>query len=479
VEAAYQAVGDIEVVKLRADNSLQGISLKKAYRVHAAHCYVEIPNSVELMKSTEQEGVRAHQRFLRFLHIFQRIVALVVQKTDVTKVDFQNQRLHFIVYRPFDDERKRIAIAVAVADLLQNLLLSANGLHQELEDAVISIGIDSGEALAVHNGTKGDRELLFLGEPANEAAKILGERSGIFLTNNARTSFNSKWEVEKPRQTSLTSKQIEECTQLAGFSLNQEKLCAAWKAELKDTPLKDFEFSRATPPLKDLNLENLTPKNSKRMEMAVIFADIDGFTRYVREHMDDENAPETIRLLHVVRKELRDVLNDFGGKKIRYIGDCMFGVLAEGTAKTTNLEETVSKAVQCAGAMRDAFGVIQEVVTEAKQMGLAIGVELGPTSLTRLGLKPGRDRCGAGCSVLEAETQQRACSGVETALGPSALKSAAESIKSLFKTGNKRKNVTYNLVTAFMEDAKDPVAKSTPLPPAAPQIIHGRAYTEG
>ena len=43
------------------------------------------------------------------------------------------------------------------------------------------VGIDSGIALTVNNGRNGHREPLFLGDPANHAAKIAsgGNSSGI------------------------------------------------------------------------------------------------------------------------------------------------------------------------------------------------------------------------------------------------------------------------------------------------------------
>jgi hypothetical protein len=65
-------------------------------------------------------------------------------------------------------------------------VLARTGEDADHPAAKVRIGIDSGKALAVNNGRRGHREPLFLGEPANQAAKRAsgGEATGIYLTNN-------------------------------------------------------------------------------------------------------------------------------------------------------------------------------------------------------------------------------------------------------------------------------------------------------
>jgi class 3 adenylate cyclase len=229
-----------------------------------------------------------------------------------------------------------------------------------------------------------------------------------------------------------------------------------WKKELGETPLKDFQFSRPTPPLKDLDLEELTPANSRHIDCTSVYADIDGFTKYVSERVGDaERGADAIRALHVLRKELRDVLNDFGGRKVRYIGDCIHCVLAVGE-RETDRAATAAQSILVAGAMRDAFKIAQEELGNIGSLGLAIGVELGPTSLTRLGVKGVRDRVGAGLAVSGAEKEQRRCTGQQTALGSAVHSAAPRGLQKLFEPDRQATSLTYN-AAAIMLQASDPV----------------------
>ena len=75
-----------------------------------------------------------------------------------------------------------------------------------------------------------------------------------------------------------------------------------WREDLKNSPIGVFEFSRQTPPLRDLDISVLTPKNSRRQEAVSIYADIDGFTAYVAKHIDS-NPEDVVRTLHVIRAD--------------------------------------------------------------------------------------------------------------------------------------------------------------------------------
>ncbi|MFX5142111.1 transcriptional regulator, partial [Acinetobacter baumannii] len=82
---------------------------------------------------------------------------------------------------------------------------------------------------------------------------------------------------------------------------------------------------------------------------------------YVARNLENDPAA-VVRALHVLRSELDCVLHsDFRGLKVRFIGDCVHGVLAEG-AKATDREATVSTAVLCAAAMRSSFDLAKEKV---------------------------------------------------------------------------------------------------------------------
>jgi class 3 adenylate cyclase len=476
VDEAIAALKAVDVTELVRETDLSDLPLTKAYQVDGVHVYVEIPNAVSLLGSGGAESERSHKRLLRFLHLYQRVAHVVFAGGDATKVDHQNQRLHFVVYKPYDEERKRIQAAVAVANLLRDAIVGANEHHEELPDAKVCIGIESGVTLAVNNGTRGDREPLFLGNAANLAPKLLGPtKEGLFLGDTARKTLGGTWVTTDYATAPLSAAQIADCVSKSGLDITASSLLKTWDAELKTTPLADFGFSRPTPPLRNLDLDSLSPASSRRLEAAVIMADIDGFTRYVASTLTANIPGNSVRVLHVIRKELRDVLADFGGVKIRYVGDCLVGILAAGTAAETDLSETVTNAVRCAAAMRDAFAIVRERLPEASQLGLGIGIELGPVAITRLGIKGRMDRVVVGRAVLAAQRAQENCSGDETALGPLAEANVPPLLRPLFTKG-RGLSLTYNQVMSCLDSATETVTKKYNPPAPAPAIIIPRAH---
>src|SRR5690606_27328925 len=95
-------------------------------------------------------------------------------------------------------------------------------------------------------------------------------------------------------------------------------------------------------------------------EMISMYADIDGFTAYVAEHIDD-NAEDVVRTLHVLRAELeRVVTSDFKGRRVRFIGDCVQVLSCDGTAHNTDEEKSISESTRLAGALRSSFDLAIE-----------------------------------------------------------------------------------------------------------------------
>lgn len=479
IKAAAAEIKSVEVADLARETNLRSIPIDKAYRVQGVHAYVDIPESVSLLRSEGQESERAHARFLRFLHIYERIAHLVLGAAGAMKIDFQNQRLHFVVYKPLYETREQIVVALAVASQLTEVIRKANELHAEIPNATISVGIEAGVTLAVNNGTRGDREPLFIGAAANEAAKLTNKRGGIYLGSNARRIMGANYEVADPATRPCVGAQLAECVRTASLATTEEALLAAWKREVSETPLAEFRFHRPGLPLSDLDLDVLAPANTARIELAHVVADVDGYSRFVAECVARKAEGAAIRLLHVVRKELRDVLRDLGGRKIRYVGDAIHGVVAEGDARATDAPATITAAVLTAAAMRDAFGMIQEMLPEGRELGLAIGIESGPVSITRLGVRGSRDRCAAGLAVHASEEMQHQCKGTETGLGEGAIAGASPGIRALFASGTIQSSLTYNKVAAALDSLPDQTRQRFAMVEPAPSVTMPRAHAKG
>jgi len=456
---------DIEIKEYVRDTDLTNLANCVAYRVNGVHLYADILNMKDMLNVTASEGELCHRRTLRFLNLHYRAVYRILQRTGAILVDFHNQRLHAVIPKPYGDETGRVEKAVAIAQLIIKVL-SRTGEDADHPPAKVRVGIDTGLALAVNNGRRGHREPLFLGEPANRAAKrsVGGSASGIFLTNNARSFLGLENTLNEDTRR-LTDDEIKACEDAASIDVEADDIVKEWEEDLKHLPIGTFDFSGHTPPFATLDLETLSAKNSRRQDASSIYADLDGFTNYVSANVSkDADAKHVVRVLHVLRSELDAVLHDdFGGRKVRFIGDCVHGLLVEGTAQTTDAEETVSTATLCAAGMRSGFALAQQKLKQsgsnADSLGLQIGFEYGPMNATRLGMKGELIRCSVSRGVLQSEVEQGRCLHNETAIGPNAYGKASEAVRMLFGESRKRADLTYSVALDEMKKKNDRVAK--------------------
>lgn len=457
---------DIQIKEYVRDTDLTNLPSNVAYGVNGAHLYADILNLSEMLHVTDVEGETCHRRTLRFLNLHYRAVHRILQRVDAIFVDFHNQRLHSVVSKPYDAEADRVHKAVAMGQLIIDVL-AQTGEDADHPAARVRIGIDTGKALAVNNGRRGHREPLFLGVPANHAAKRAGggKATGIYLTNEARKAIGLK-KGDNEDTTPLTSTEIATSKDKAKLGVTADEIVKEWKQDLKDNPIGKFEFTAHTPPFSTLDIETLSVKNSRRQDAATVYADIDGFAAYVGANISsDDSAKHVVRALHVLRSELDAVLHtDFSGRKVRFIGDCVHGLTVEGTAQTTEEQETISNLTLCAGGMRSSFDLaltkLKEKGTDASSLGLAIGFEFGPMTVTRLGMKGELVRCSVSRGVLTAENEQSRCKGTETALGAIAYDKASDAVRSVFGTGRKRAGLTYDVALKDLSDKNDKTAKA-------------------
>jgi class 3 adenylate cyclase len=460
-------LADIEIKEFVREADLTNLPGNVAYRINGVHLYADILNLRDMLRVTEVEGETCHRRTLRFLNLHYRAVHRILQRVDAIFVDFHNQRLHSVVAKPYESEKDRVNRAVALGQLIIEVL-GQTGEDADHPAARVRVGIDTGLALAVNNGRRGHREPLFLGEPANRAAKRAsgGSSVGIFLTNKARRAIGLN-EVQNEDVTALTGDEVIACQKKAKLEVSADEIVKEWKDDLKNNPIGSFEFRSHTPPFSTLDIEELSVKNSRRQPAATIYADLDGFTAYVGKNVtSDANAKHVVRTLHVLRSELDAVLHtDFAGRKVRFIGDCVHGLTAEGTAQTTDDKETISNMTLCAGAMRSSFKLalakLLNAGTDASSLGLGIGFEYGPMNATRLGMKGELIRCSVSRGVLTAEQEQSRCSGAETAIGAGAYVTGSDGVRSIFGATRKRSGLDYETAVRELDTANDKAGRAS------------------
>ena len=90
-------------------------------------------------------------------------------------------------------------------------------------------------------------------------------------------------------------------------------------------PLDDMEISEA---LTLIDLNSLTERNNKRTSAVALYADLDGFTRYVQEAEDDDAVVSLVRELHMIRHEFHAVVKqDYPGLVLQHQGDRTFAIV--------------------------------------------------------------------------------------------------------------------------------------------------------
>ncbi|KVW83226.1 adenylate/guanylate cyclase domain-containing protein [Burkholderia cepacia] len=487
IDKRIKDVDAVEIVDYVRDTDLESIPTAKAYKVDGVHLYADILNLEDMLHCTEVEGETCHKRTLRFLNQHFRAVDRILARTDAKRVDFHNQRLHALISKPYNTQpgaqAARVRRAVAIAQLVIDVLKLTGDSDEHIPAGKVRVGIDSGLALAVNNGRNGYREPLFLGEPANHAAKIAnGTVSGIFLTNAARVAIGLDT-LDDPSRTALTRAEIEACENEAALGVTVQTIVGEWQKDMENNPIGAFQFSRHTPPFRTMDIATLTPGNSRRQEALSIYADIDGFTRFVSRHID-ESPEDVVKALHVIRAELERVLtSDFDGRRIRFIGDCVHGLLCEGTAQTTDAHATISTGTLCAGALRSSFNLALEKLRDAgvdtDGLGLAIGFEYGFVAVSRLGLKGDRVRCAVSRGVLASEHEQTLCNGTQTGIGRAAYDNATQAVRDLFGKGRRVSRLDFNEATEALSSSGDNIAKavrSEAMKLAAPAVPKSVAF---
>jgi class 3 adenylate cyclase len=415
------SMGKIEIEKLVRDADLYALlSETNCRQIFGAHVYVDVPNFGRL--ATEIEGPE-YARLIQAVHLYQREVSRIVEDSgafDGIRIHFQGPKLHALFYRPIDDDadlaQKAVLLQAVLREFVHNVF---NPAYPDLADFAISGGADIGDAVGTQDGLKADRELLFIGNPANLAARIIAGRGQLRLTSRVHKALTK--EIQQ-----LCSKADDETFELANFpwtTLDRQLTTAGvkWtpqasaarlKADKLAFPLKDIDYSDADV---TIDLDSLGITNNKRVKAVSLFADVDGFTRYVAAATDMEQKRSALRVFHAIRKEMAAVVKqDFGGLRIQYQGDRVQALFHLPNGDPSAI---AAKSVSAAAGLQSSMQYsLKECLPELGSLHLAIGIDFGVTLVSRLGIRGQRDRICLGTAVQGASSCQERCKGGETGI---------------------------------------------------------------
>jgi hypothetical protein len=450
---------------------IRGLSPGQAVVVDTVQVYVNVVNYDQMRLDQGRETADSHARALSFLHVHYAALDRASDGVRAQRVDFHGPRMHTVLLQAAgSDLASRREIVARALTLARRTVAISEAATRDIARSqtapLFRVGIDIGTCIAIDSGRADEKEPLFIGGAANHAAKLAeGDRPGVYVSDRVRALFGlqQKGTLSLERISDLSSVEI---ATVGGSSLVDPVDVGARVEEVRETMrahrdttigVDGFIFHHHTPPLRTIDYSSLRPSNSIRMPLVSIFADLDGYTRYIDEATASGNPADPVRDLHVIRSELNAVLqDDFEGRKVRFVGDCIHGLIATGDAVSTDSGGSVERATACAGALRSSFKLALEHLPTARRLGLAIGFELGPTPISRIGIRGERSvRVASSIATLEAERCQALCTGTQTMIGHQAYHAASEDTQELFGAGRVATDLTFDSLVMYSAPAAE------------------------
>lgn len=437
----------------RSEAALLKIPRNRAITTNGVHVYANLVDFNDVLVDAGRETEASHRRALEFLHTHYSACDSLIAEFEIQRVDFHGSRLHAVVLSPegLHNESERVRNAVAFAASFREMVDRLSSKYPEFRTGV-RIGIDTGPAVAIDGGKGDEPEPLFIGSPANHAAKLAnGSEPGVFLSKRALRVSQLPSEAQdftdwlNPDDDAPLRIAFETSALQSGFSSargmsdvsslletayrNAVSAVDEWRVNQAA-----FKFHHREPPLRNINFSDHPPSNSIRMPLASLFADLDGFTKYIDEAIVSGTIAQAVANLHVLRAEMAAVLReDFGGRKVRFIGDCIHGLLVVGTKYETNGPETVRDAIFAAAGVRSSFELCKGILPGINDLGIAIGIDFGTTPISRIGLRGiSSVRSAASRATCVSEEEQRLCEDGETRIGVDAHAQAPAIIREAF-----------------------------------------------
>lgn len=426
-------LGDIEIKKLVREADLDDLLSETVCRqIFGAHVYATIPNFAELSSDTtlSRDG---YARLIRCVHCYQREVSRIVEAVfDGVRVHFQGPKLHALLYRPVDDGPALATRAVLLQLVLQDFMKRVfNEAFPDYEDFAIATGSDIGDVVGTKNGQHGDRELLFVGAPANYAAKMI--KTGTRLSANIYAQLPDAVQALCTAtggvyRASCTQAKLDELLETYGIPWNREDSASRLAEDRDAVPLSQINYSDA---IKKIKFEDLSIRENKRVIAATIFADVSGFTKYIDEAEDDAARINALRVFAAMRREFAKVVReDFDGVRVQYQGDRIQAIFhtPKGDKAAIALE-----VVEAAAGLQSSMEItLKEHLPEADRLGIAVGVDLGTTLASFLGLRGQRDRICLGVSVENAAALEDRYGQRMTAISPAVYDELPDAVQGLF-----------------------------------------------
>jgi Adenylate and Guanylate cyclase catalytic domain len=398
-------LGEIEIEDLDREMDLDNLTPTKCRKIYGAHVYGEIRN----LATAVNDSTVDRKNLIQAVHVYQREVARIAAAVGGVLIAFQGGRAHVLIYRPIRDAGKIAAKAIDLQLILDRFGIVFNEEFTNLTDLRIQSGADIGDAIGTRNGMDGDREKLFLGRPANHAAKLLGTAVNMRLTDEmmgaipadkeglASENLDGAWKLRR-----VTVDELAEILEGDGIDWSPEDARKRIRDDKTAFPAADVGLSAAKQLIK---FDDLSFYNSKEIAGATVYGDVSGFTAYIDAADTTEKLRAALREFHAIRHEMaRVVRTDYDGIRIQFQGDRVQGLFH---TPVDSADGFCTEAVNAAIGLQSSFElVLKEQLPNIASLGIAVGVSQGETIATKLGERGHRDRICLGSDVLRAEQNE-------------------------------------------------------------------------
>jgi class 3 adenylate cyclase len=413
IQRIQHSIPAITVTPLQREMNLDNVTLGKPKRITGVHLYSAVTNEAahitDLLDLSDCDSARAPTRTA---HLWQRELNRVVCKDfDAAQIHFQGTRLHALVYRPVSDIAEIVGRAVVLAHALH--ITTAQAFNEILGDEAnfaLAAGAAFGETLATRSGSHGDSELLFIGDAANHGAKAIKTGTSLRVTSALAELIGGELDATLTEmddgyvRVTMTHDAVKAAVERYKLDWSLDTSTGRIKDDLTNTPLDKVGISTASTAI---DKGRLSLSDSKLNDAVSLFGDIDGFTSVVEAATDDADRERLIRHFHVARAEIRHVTTqDFGTLRVQYQGD-----RTQALDHLPHDDEAgrALHAVRLAAAWQSTMeDSLPAVIGNPDDIHLAIGLDAGPTIVSKLGQRGNRDMICLGKAVrLAAKIQGR------------------------------------------------------------------------
>ena len=385
------------------------------------HFYININNLNNIVKKDENR----HENLARSFHALEIFVKgiekFVLDIGDIEIEKFTTSRIH--LYTKSVDEKPVVKMlqVICFANSLAEYMHNSISKFKNLDQFTIGAGADLGDftEFVFSDPESQLTEMTTIGSPANRAAKLQSNCSDAYMLfskevyNSLPSDIKSVFWGDGLLSAKLAKKYAELTVYKSLYGSVEELLPEKYfdrrenafkytSDQANSNNIGDIEFSDAK---SMLDFTNLSLKKSKHLtDAAVLYSDIRGFTNKV----DEERLSDIKQLAQHVLKGMNKAVRQHDGVHVQFQGDRESAIF---NRFNDEKDDFALRALFCAMHMLDMVDDINQVRNE-NRLDIGIGISLGDTFATRVGMRNNKDNVLMGETVKEADTAEDDVAGV-------------------------------------------------------------------